>query len=267
MTSYNIGPEGYLEHIRKAKKALDIPVIASLNGYSSGGWMRYAKLMEEAGADGLELNMYFLSADPKMPSAEVEAMYQRLVANIRSSISIPLAVKLSPFFSALANFAMSLDEAGADALVLFNRFYQPDIDLETLSIEPSLQLSEPEELRLRLRWVGLLAGRVKADLAVTGGVHTSRDVIKSMMAGARVAMTTSALLHHGIAYAADILVGLKKWMGEHEYSSIQQMQGSFSQARVKDPTTFERANYMKVLRTYAANGVPRQLAEGELPII
>lgn len=248
--NYNLGPEGYLEHIRKAKAAVGIPVIASLNGASTGGWVKYAQKMEQAGADALELNTYYIAADPAQTAAQVEEMYLDLVRAVKASVRIPIAVKLSPYFSAFSNFAARLDDAGANALVLFNRFYQPDFDLENLDVVPDLELSTSSELRLRLRWVAMLYGRVKADLAVTGGVHTAEDVLKSMMAGARIAMMTSVLLHHGIDHLRGVLVDLTKWMEEHEYVSIQQMQGSMSQKSVANPAAFERANYMKVLRSY-----------------
>ncbi len=251
MRYYNLGPDGYLEHIRKAKEMVDIPIIASLNGYSSGGWIRYAKMMEEAGADALELNIYYLATDPQTTSQEIERMYVELVQNVTNSIQIPVAVKLSPYFSATANIAHQLTEAGAKGLVLFNRFYQPDIDLETLEVIPNLTLSTPAELRLRLRWVAILHDQLEADLAVTGGVHTAADVIKSMMAGANVSMMTSALLLRGINYVSRVYMDLLTWMEENEYESIHQMQGSMSQKKVGDPTSFARANYMKVLRSFA----------------
>jgi dihydroorotate dehydrogenase (fumarate) len=255
MTRYNIGPDAYLEHIRKAKQALSIPVIASLNGISNGGWVRYAKLMEQAGADALELNIYFLPTSPAMTADQVEEMYTELVATVNSSVRIPLAVKLGPFFSAFANFAHHLDMAGADALVLFNRFYQSDFDLETLEVVPTLQLSRSYELRLRLTWVALLYGKLKADLAITGGVHTAEDVVKSMMAGAKVAMTTSALLQRGIDYLKTLTRDLYDWLEKHEYESIRQMQGSMSAKSVPNPAAFERANYMKVLSSYMVQPV------------
>jgi dihydroorotate dehydrogenase (fumarate) len=250
MADYNLGPEGYLEHLRQAKAVLSIPVIASLNGATTGGWIRYAQEMEQAGADALELNGYYISADPDRTGIQVEQMYCELVKDIKERVHIPVAVKLSPYFSAMANMARRLDEAGADALVLFNRFYQPDFDLESLEVMPSLLLSTPQELPLRLHWVGLLYGRIRADLAVTGGVHTAQNVVKTMMAGARVAMMTSALLKHGIGHLKQVRDDLVRWLEEHEYESIRQMQGSMSQRAVADPAAFERANYMKVLRSY-----------------
>lgn len=252
MTDYNFGPDEYLEHIRKAKEALSIPVIASLNGVSNGGWVRYAKLMEEAGADALELNIYYVPADPALTANEVEEIYAELVANVNSSVRIPLAVKLAPYFSAFANFARHLDMSGADGLVLFNRFYQSDFDLENLEVVPTLDLSRSSELRLRLTWVALLYGRINADLAVTGGVHTAEDVVKCMMAGAKVAMTTSALLKNGIEYLARMQADLHDWLEKHEYDSILQMRGSMSVKAVPEPSCFERANYMKVLHSYRA---------------
>ena len=251
MGQYNLGPEGYLEHVRKAKAAVKIPIIGSLNGVSTGGWISYAKKIEQAGADGLELNVYYIPTDPDMSGAQVEQMYADLVRDVRAGVKIPVAVKLGPYFSALASMARRLDQAGANGLVLFNRFYQPDFDLEALEVTPNLVLSRSDELRLRLTWVGILYGRVKADLAITGGVHTAEDAIKSMMAGARVAMMTSALLRNGIPHLKTVLSGIVDWMEKHEYASIRQMQGSMSQKSVAEPAAFERANYMKVLSSYA----------------
>ena len=250
MTTYNLGPDGYLELVRKAKSSVGVPIIASLNGTTSGGWVRYARLMEEAGADALELNVYALATDPDRTAAQVEQSYCDLVRQVKGSVRIPVAVKLSHFFSALPNMAKQLGEAGADALVLFNRFYQPDFDIEALEVIPRLTLSRPEELLLRLHWVAILFGHTRADLAVTGGVHSAQDVLKSVMAGARVAMTTSALLHNGVEHARGILSDLFHWMEEHEYESIRQMCGSMSQRSVPDPAAFERGNYMRVLSSY-----------------
>jgi dihydroorotate dehydrogenase (fumarate) len=251
LDDYKLGPEEYLEHIRKAKAAVQIPVLASLNGVSTGGWIRHAKKIEQAGADALELNVYYIPTDPDMSGAQVEQMYMDLVRDVRASIKIPVAVKLGPYFSAMASMAHRLEKAGANGLVLFNRFYQPDFDLERLEVTPNLVLSRSDELRLRLTWVGILYGHTKADMAITGGVHTAEDVIKSMMAGARVAMMTSALLRNGIAYLKTLHAGILEWMEKHEYTSIQQMQGSMSQKSVAEPAAFVRANYMKVLRSYA----------------
>lgn len=250
LTNYNIGPGAYLEHIRKAKQAVGIPIIASLNGVSGGGWVRYAKLMEQAGADALELNIYFLPTDPRTTAAEVEKMYCDLVSQVKSSVKIPVAVKLGPQFSAPAHVAVQLDNAGADALVIFNRFYQPDFDLENLEVVPTLMLSRSNELKLRLTWVAILFGKIKADMAITGGVHTAEDVVKSMMAGARVAMMTSVLLELGVEHLKTLNADLQKWLEDHEYESIQQMQGSMSQKSVANPAAFERANYLKVLSSY-----------------
>jgi len=247
---YKIGPEGYLDHIRRVKAAVSIPVIGSLNGVSTGGWIDYAKKIQDAGADALELNMYYVAADPSQTSVDVEQMYLDLVRQVKSNLRIPVAVKLGHHFSAFANMAQKLDQVGADALVLFNRFYQPDFDLESLEVVPDLNLSSSYELRLRLRWVAILHGRVKTDLAVTGGVHTAEDVIKAVMAGANVAMVTSALLQLGTGHVQTVLSNLEHWMEEHEYESIKQMHGSMSQKSVAQPAAFERANYMRVLRTY-----------------
>jgi len=251
MTSYNLGPEGYLEHLRKAKQAVGIPVIGSLNGISKGGWTDYAKKIEEAGADALELNIFYISTDTEMSGELVEQRYCELAAHVKASVKIPVAVKLGLYFSSMPNLAKRLDAAGVDALVLFNRFYQPDFDLENLEVVPKLILSTPYELLLRLHWVAILYGHVKADLAVTGGVHSAKDVLKAMMAGARVAMMTSALLKHGIQHLTGVCDELLAWMEEHEYESIRQMQGSMSQRAVADPAAFVRANYVKVLSSYA----------------
>jgi dihydroorotate dehydrogenase (fumarate) len=250
LTSYNIGPEGYVEHIRKAKRAVRIPVIGSLNGVSTGGWIRYARLIEEAGADALELNIYYLPVNPRFDCSQVEMLQRDLVAEVKASIRIPVAVKLGPYFSAMPNMMMQLDQAGANGLVLFNRFYQPDFDLETLQVVPNLVLSDSRELLMRLHWVAILYGSVKADMAITGGVHTGADVIKSMMAGAKVAMMTSALLRHGIGHLQTVRGQLIEWMNEHEYESITSMQGSMSLRSVPEPDAFERANYMRVLSSY-----------------
>jgi dihydroorotate dehydrogenase (fumarate) len=257
MTAYNLGPEGYLEHVRKAKAAVDIPVIGSLNGVSSGGWIEYARRIEQAGADALELNVYFVPTDPLMRGADVERMYLDLVRDVRVELTIPVAVKLPHFFSAFANLAMQLDQTGVDGLVLFNRFYQPDLDVERLEVVPNLVLSSPAELRLRLRWIAILYGHVHADIAATGGVHTAEDVLKAVMAGASVAMMTSALLVNGVEHLAHVRANLTRWMEEHEYVSVNQMRGSMSHQHVADPSAFERANYLRVLRSYALR--PRSL--------
>jgi dihydroorotate dehydrogenase (fumarate) len=254
MTGYNLGPDGYLEHVRRAKAAVSIPVIASLNGISTGGWISHARKIQDAGADALELNIYFIPTDPDVTGAQVEQTYVDLVSDVRASLRIPVAVKLGHAFTAMANLARRLDQAGAGALVLFNRFYQPDFDLEALEVVPRLTLSSSWELLLRLHWVAILHGRVRADLAVTGGVHTAEDVLKSMMAGARVTMMTSALLRHGIGHLAEVRHNLVTWMETHEYESIRQMQGSMSHRSVAEPAAFERANYLKVLSSYVLRG-------------
>ncbi len=250
---YSLAPDKYIETLEKTKKAVNIPVLGSLNGVSTGGWIEYARKIQDAGADGLELNLYYLPADLTLTGSQLEDNYINLVSDIRSSIKIPLAIKLAPFFTALPNFASRLVEAGADGLVLFNRFYQPDLDLENLEVVPNLVLSNSDELRLPLRWIAILYGKVKADLALTTGVHTPEDAIKAIMAGANVAMTTSALLKHGTKAIAQILDGIETWMTEHEYVSVQQMRGSMSQGAVAEPAAFERANYMKVLNSFNAD--------------
>jgi len=250
MQSYNMGPEGYLEHIRKVKQAVSIPVIGSLNGVSTGRWIDYAKKIQDAGADALELNMYYLAADTNQASVAIEKMQLDLVRAIKANLRIPIAVKLGASYTAFANFAKQVDDVGANGLVIFNRFYQPDLDLENLEVVSNLNLSTSTELRQRLRWVAILCGRINADMAITGGVHTAEDVIKSMMAGAKIAMTTSALLHDGIDRIRPILADLVDWMEKHEYESIKQMQGSMSQKSVAYPAAFERANYIKVLKSY-----------------
>lgn len=247
---YSIGPETYLEHVQAVKRAVNIPVIGSLNGVSTGGWIEYAQKIEQAGADALELNVYNLATDPGLTSSELEGAYIQLVSDIRKRVHIPLAIKLSPFFTALPNFAHQLAQAGANGLVLFNRFYQPDFDLEELEVVPNLVLSNSHELRLPLRWIAILYGRVPADLALTSGVHTGQDVVKALMAGARVTNVTSAFLQSGVEQATQILAELTTWLDDHEYESVQQMIGSMSQQSVADPASFERANYMKVLSSY-----------------
>jgi len=250
LDDYKIGPEAYLNLIQRAKMAVDMPVIGSLNGVSTGGWIEYAKRIEQAGADALELNIYYIPTDIGMSGTEVEQMYLDVVQDVKNSISLPVAVKISPFFSATANMAYRLSQAGADALVLFNRFYQPDFDLEELEVVPHLVLSNSNELRLPLRWVAILYGKVPVDFAVTSGVHTSEDVLKSLMAGAKVTMMASALLKNSIGYIGNILDDLKLWMDEREYESVKQMQGSMSHQSVAEPAVFERANYMKVLHSW-----------------
>jgi dihydroorotate dehydrogenase (fumarate) len=251
LDNYNTNPDGYLTLIRQAKIAISIPVIASLNGSTPGGWIRYAREIEQAGADGLELNIYSIETDLHRSGETVEEGFCELVHQVKASVRIPVAVKLSPFFSSIPNIARRFDRAGADALVLFNRFYQPDFDIEALEVVPRLALSEPYELLLRLHWLAILAGRVRPDLAVTGGVHSAEDVLKAVMAGASTAMMTSALLKNGPRYVKHVLNDLVRWMEEHEYTAIQQMQGSMSYRSVSDPAALERGNYMKVLSSYA----------------
>jgi dihydroorotate dehydrogenase (fumarate) len=251
LLTYNLGTDGYLELIRKARERVSIPVIASLNGVSPGGWARYAAMMEQAGADAIELNIYAIITDPNIGSVDVEQNHCDLIRQVKANVSIPIAVKFSHFFTAVANLGMQFDAAGAAGLVLFNRFYQPDFDIESLTVVPRLTLSRPEELLLRLHWVGILYGWVRANLAITGGVHSAGDVLKSMMAGAHVAMMTSALLIHGIDHIGTVLAAMRQWMEEHEYESVQQMRGSMSQRAVSDPAAFDRGNYMRVLGSYA----------------
>lgn len=247
---YNLGPEEYVELMRKAKKSLGIPLIGSLNGVTPGGWVQYARKMEEAGADALELNVYYIPTDPTISSADVEDRYLEVLNEVKRNVKIPIAMKLSPFISSLANFARRLDLAGVNGLVLFNRFYQPDIDLEALEVRPGVVLSDSHDNRLPLRWMAILKGNVKASLAATSGVHTAADVLKLVMAGADVTMMCSSLLQHGPKHITEVLTGLDQWMIDHEYVSIAQMKGSMSQKSVADPSAFERANYMKALNQY-----------------
>jgi dihydroorotate dehydrogenase (fumarate) len=256
LNQYSIGPEDYVENVKALKDAVDIPVIGSLNGVTNGGWVEYAQKIESAGADALELNIYNLPTDPDTTSQEIESEYLDLVSSIRSSIGIPIAVKLSPFFTSLPNFARHLVQAGADGLVLFNRFYQPDFDLEELEVVPRLVLSTSHELRLPLRWIAILYGRVSADFALTTGIHTAEDVLKATMAGASASLAASTLLKYGIDHVADILEGLQTWMEDHEYDSITQMKGSMSQQAVAEPAAFERANYIKVLSSFDLRFAP-----------
>ncbi len=247
---YSLLPDKYLENIQKLKKAVKIPVIGSLNGVSKGGWVRYARHIQDAGADALELNLYYISTDPTLTAQELEDAQVDLVAEVKSSIKIPLAVKLSPSYTALPHFVKRLAETGVDGLVLFNRFYQPDFDIEELEIAHTLDLSISTDLRLPLRWISILSSQVNTDFALTSGVHTYQSVLKAMMAGAKVAMMASELLQNGIGRIPEILHDLETWMEEHEYSSIKQMQGSMSQKSVAEPAAFERANYMKVLSSF-----------------
>jgi dihydroorotate dehydrogenase (fumarate) len=246
---FRLGPEGYLNHIRRAKEAVHIPVIASLNGATVGGWTSYAKQIEQAGADALECNIYSIPTDMDVPGVEVEQTYIDILKAVKSAVTIPVTVKLSPFFSSMANMAKQLDCAGANGLVLFNRFYQPDIDIEELEIKPNVLLSTPQALRLPLTWIGILYGRVQASLAATSGVHGPEDVIKLLMVGADVTMLCSTLLRNGISHLRYIEHGLVDWMEKHEYESVQQMKGSMSQLRCADPSAFERAQYMKAVKS------------------
>lgn len=250
MQSYNVGPDEYMNLIRRAKEAVNIPIIGSLNGTSVGGWTDYAALIEEAGADALELNVYYVPANTQITGMEVEALCLDILSAVRQTVTIPVAVKLSPFFSSIANMASRLSDHGADGLVLFNRFYQPDFDLENLEVAPRLVLSDSDELRLPLRWVAILYGRVNADLAITTGIHTSHDVIKGLMAGAKVTMMASELLQKGVRRIGQVLNEVVTWLNEHEYESVMQMIGAMSQKHCAEPAAFERANYMKMLQSY-----------------
>jgi dihydroorotate dehydrogenase (fumarate) len=247
---YSVGPETYLDTLRKVKRAVGVPVLGSLNGVTTGGWIDYAKKIQDAGADALELNIYYMATDVEMTASELEDRYIALVQDVRRQVRIPLAIKLSPFFTALPNFARKLAEAGANGLVLFNRFYQPDFDLEELEVVPNLVLSNSNEMRLPLRWIAILYGKIAFDFAMTGGVHTGMDVLKAMMAGASVTNITSEFLQNGAGRVPEMLEEIKAWMEEHEYGSIQQMKGSMSQQNVAEPASLERANYMKVLSSY-----------------
>jgi dihydroorotate dehydrogenase (fumarate) len=248
--TYSLTPEKYLEHLSALKKSLSIPVIGSLNGVSRGGWTRYARYIQDAGADALELNLYYIPTDITLTSQELENTYVDLVQSVREAITIPLAVKLSPFVTSLPNLAHRLVAAGVNGLVLFNRFYQPDFDLEELEIVPTLELSTSAELRLPLRWISILYGKIKTDFALTSGVHSAQDVLKAMMAGAKVTMMASALLRNGVEIIPTILREMEWWIESHEYTSLKQMQGSMSQQAVAEPAAFERANYMKVLNSW-----------------
>jgi len=245
---FHTGPEGYLDHIRKAKAAVGIPIIASLNGSTLGGWTKFAAEIEKAGADAIECNIYYIPTDPKFTAEAVEQTYLDIVRAVKSAVKIPVALKLSPFFSNFANMAHRLDAAGADALVLFNRFYQPDIDLEELEIKPNVLLSGPQALRLPLTWIGILFGRIRANLAATSGVHGAEEVVKLLMVGANVTMLCSALMRNGIFHLRHVERGLREWMEAHEYESVKQMQGSMSQIKCPDPGAFERAQYMRAVK-------------------
>jgi len=247
MREYNQGASGYLAHIYQAKRAVKIPIIGSINGFYGGGWVKYARLIEAAGADALELNIYYLAGKLQVTGDDVEKMYLDLVRDVKANVSIPVAVKISPYFSALGNVAAQLDQHGIDGLVLFNRFYQPDFDIEQRMIVPSLELSSPVELRLRLRWVAMLYNHVKADFGVTGGVHSGVDLLKSIMAGAKVAMVASVLFARGIDTIQEIITEVNTWLDDHDHDSIQELVGCMSQSALDDSAALERANYMNVL--------------------
>ncbi len=247
---FHVGPELYLEHIRQSKESVDIPIIGSLNGYSTGGWIEYARSMQQAGADAIELNVYYVPTDPDMSSAEVEENYINILREVEAEVSIPVAIKLSPFFSNFAHMAKRLDEAGADGLVLFNRFYQPDIDIEELEVYPHLLLSSASDMRLPMRWIALLYGRIRPDMAATSGIQHGTDILKMLMAGAKVTHVCSALLRHGIDYIQTLEREVIHWMEEHEYDSVELMQGSMSQIHCPDESSYERAQYMKAIQTY-----------------
>jgi dihydroorotate dehydrogenase (fumarate) len=246
--AFALGPSQYLEHLRRVKEAVRIPVMASLNGSTPGGWIDYARQLAQAGADALELNLYRLATDPDATSVDIERQAIETVREVKNAVTIPIAVKLSPFYTALAHLARELDRAGADGLVLFNRFYQPDIDPEALAATRTLQLSDSSELRLRLHWMAILSGRVRASLGVTGGVHTALDVVKATMAGAHVTQMVSALLIHGPAHLHMVLNDLVAWMQEHEWTALAEMRGNLSLFKVPDADAYERANYMLMLQ-------------------
>ena len=250
LDDYSTGPENYLKLIEDTKKAVSMPIIASLNGATEGGWVNYAQRIQDAGADALELNVYFVATDPSETSEQVESRYLRLVEKVRQAISIPLAVKICFYFSSLPNMARRLVEAGADGLVLFNRFLYPEMDLETLEVHPHLHLSTPRELGRPLRWIAILRGQIKASLAATSGVHSSEDALKAIMAGADVVMIATALLRHGPDHLPALLTGMCQWLRENEYASVDQMRGSMTRENCPDPEAFERANYLKALVSY-----------------
>jgi dihydroorotate dehydrogenase (fumarate) len=249
-SEFRLGPEEYLKHISNAKAAVNIPIIASLNGSSVGGWTDYGKAMQQAGADALELNIYYIPTDLNVTSAQVEQNYLDILKAVKSAVTIPVAVKLSPFFTNFANMAKRLDDAGANSLVLFNRFYQPDIDLESLEVKPNILLSTPMAMRVPLRWIALLYGKLRANLAATSGIHRASDVLKMLMAGADVTLLCSTLIRHGVRQIGVIERDLVAWMEEHEYESVAQLKGSLSQKNCADPSAFERAQYMKAISRF-----------------
>ncbi|PID84898.1 MAG: dihydroorotate dehydrogenase [Chloroflexi bacterium] len=250
-SDYKTGPAEYLEYVQKVKRTLDIPVIASLNGVSTGGWVKYAKQIEEAGADALELNVYYIPTDANLTGAEVEQIYVDVLKDVKTAVSLPVSMKLNPYFSSLAHMARSFADAGANGLVLFNRFYQPDLDLDNLEVVPNLKLSTSTELRLPLRWIAILYGQINTDLALTTGVHTVTDVLKGVAAGASITMLASELLRNGINRLQVLKLGIEEWLVENEYESLAQLQGSLSQINCAEPAAFERANYMRVLNSYS----------------
>ena len=264
LDDYNTGPDTYLDLLDDAKRELTVPVVASLNGRSEGGWTHYAAALQDGGADALELNVYHVAADVDVDGPAVEDRYLRLVEQVRAEVDIPLAVKIGPFFSSTANMARRLADAGADGLVLFNRFYQPDIDLDTLSVTPDLVLSNPSELRVVLRWVAILRGRISADLAATTGIHRGLDVVKAVLVGADVAMLASALLRHGPGHVTEVVEELRRWLTERSYRSVSEARGSVSQAAVPDPSAFERSNYMRALVSW---GRAERSTAGRPPIL
>ena len=246
----------YLEHIRRAKESLDMPVIASLNGVSTGGWVLYARDIEQAGADALELNIYYIPTDANRDSAEIEQQYLDMLTDVRATVKLPITMKLNPYFSALPHMCQRLVEAGTDGLVLFNRFYQPDLDVEMLDVVPNLQLSSSDEMRLPLRWIAIMYGKINADFALTTGVHTTQDVVKGLAAGAQITMMASELLKNGIGRVGEILDGLTAWLEAYEYESVTQLRGSLSQLNCPAPAAFERANYVNVIKSYSPGSVP-----------
>ncbi len=247
---YHVGPDRYLEHLQEAKEAVSIPIIASLNGTTAGGWTTYAEKMEQAGADAIELNTYYIATDAAETGAEVEQRTVDTLAAVKAAVSIPVSVKLSPFFSSLANLARQLEEKGAKGLVMFNRFYQPDVDIEELDVVPNLRLSTADELRMRLRWLAIISSQADLSLAATGGAHNAADVIKAVMAGAHTVQMVSALLIHGPEHITRTLEAMKFWLEEHEYESLRQMQGSMNMSKVPNPNKLTRANYMKMLDSW-----------------
>ena len=253
-SEFELGPEEYLEHVARLKTAVRVPVVASLNGTSRESWVEYARLIEQAGADALEVNCYFLATDPMENGDDVERRTIEVAEAVRNAVKIPVAIKLSPFYSAFANLARSLDEAGVDGIVVFNRFYQPDIDIENLEIQPSLHLSDSSELLLRLRWLAILSGRVNASLVISGGVHSATDAVKAVMAGADAIQMVSALLRHGPEHIAVVREGLERWLVEHEYESLAEARGSMSHKHCPDPAALERANYMRILQSWRRGG-------------